>query len=78
MLLFSVSFLFYQCLDLNVDTKTALQVRDIGGLGVCIIGGSVLCFVPEITFNEPHYSVRRSAAFLSLFLALGIFGDDDS
>ena len=35
--------------------------------GICIIGGSVLCFfVPEIADNEPQYTVDRFAAFLLL------------
>ena len=77
-MLFSVSLLFYQCLDLNVGTRIALHVRDVGGLGICIMGGSVLFFVPEIVGNEPQYSAGRFAAFLCLFLPLEVFGDDDS
>ena len=41
LLLFSVSFLFYQCLSLNLGTRIAWDVRDVGGLGICIMGGSV-------------------------------------
>ena len=54
------------------------NVRDVGGLGICIMGGSVLCFLPEIASYEPQYSVRHFAAFLSLILRLKLFGDDDS
>ena len=80
MLLFSVSSPFYQCLALNVGTEShALHVQDVGGLGICIMGGSVLLFfVPEIKGNEPQYSVGRVAAFLCLFLPPEVFGDDDS
>ena len=35
---------FYQYLALNVVTTIALHVRDVGGLVICIMGGSVLCF----------------------------------
>ena len=42
--LFSVSFLCYQCLVLNVGTRIALLVRDVGKLQICIIGRSVLFF----------------------------------
>ena len=34
----SVAFLFYQCLALNEETRIALHVRDVGGLGICIMG----------------------------------------
>ena len=78
MLLFSVSSPFYQCLAVNVGTRIALNVRDVGGLGICIMGLSVLVFVPEISGNEPQNSVGRFAAFLCLFLPLEVFGDDDS
>ena len=78
MLLFSVSFLFYQCPSLNLGTRIARHVRDVGGLGICIMGESVLYFVPEIVGNESQYSVGRFAAFLCLFLPLEVFGDDDS
>ena len=44
LLLFSVSFLFSQCLVLNAGTRIALHVRDMGEQGICIMGGSVLCF----------------------------------
>ena len=44
LLLFSISFLFYQCLVLNKGTGIVLHVWDVGGLGISIIGGSVLCF----------------------------------
>ena len=44
LLLFSVSSPFYKCLALNVGTKIELHVRDVGGLGICIMVGSVLCF----------------------------------
>ena len=44
LLLFSVSSPFHQCLALNVGTRIALHVRNVGGLGICIMGGSVLCF----------------------------------
>ena len=42
------------------------------------MGGTVLCFLPEIAGNEPQYSVGRFAAFLCLFLPLEDFSDDDS
>ena len=62
-----------------MGTRIALLVRDVGGLGICIIGGSVLCFcIPEIAGNESQYSVSRFAAFLCLFLKFEVFGDDDS
>ena len=57
-----------QCL-----TRIALHVRDVGELGIYIIGGSVLCF-----YNVPQYSVGSFAAFLCLFLPLVVFGDDDT
>ena len=44
LLLFSISSIFFQCVALNVGTRIALHVRDVGGLGICIMGGSVLCF----------------------------------
>ena len=39
-----VSFLFYQYLVLNVGTRITLHVREVGRLGICIMGGSILCF----------------------------------
>ena len=77
-MLVSISSPFYQCLALNVGTRIALYVRDVGGLAICIMGGSVLCFCTEIEGNESQYSVGRFAAFLCLFLPLEVFGDDDS
>ena len=77
-MLFSVSSPFYQCLALNVGTRIALLVRDVGGLGICIMGGSIIFFAPEIAGNEPQYSVGRFAAFLCLFSVLEVFRNDDS
>ena len=59
-----------------MGTRITLHVRDVGGLGICIILGSVFCFVPEIAGNKPQYSVGCFAAFLCLFLPLEVFGDD--
>ena len=73
MLLFSVSSPFYQYLALNVGTRIARHVLDVGGLGICIMGGSVLLFIPEIAGNKPQYSVGCFAAFLGLFLPLEVF-----
>ena len=50
-----------------MGTRIALHVREVGGLGFCIMGGSVLFFVPEIAGNEPQYSVGRFTAFLFVF-----------
>ena len=61
-----------------MGTRIALHVRDVGGLGICIILGSILCFLPEVSGNEPQYSVGLFAAFLCLFLPLEVFGVDDS
>ena len=44
LLLFSVSFIFYQCLIVNVGNWISLHVRDVGEQGICIMGGSVHCF----------------------------------
>ena len=44
LLLFFVSFIFYQYLALYLLTRIALHVRDVGGLRICIMEGSVLCF----------------------------------
>ena len=49
----------------NVWTRNALHVRDVGELGICIMG--LLVLIPEIAGNEPKYSVLRFAAF-SLFV----------
>ena len=54
-----------------------LIVRDVGGLGICVMG-EFFVFVPEIAGNEPHYSVGRFLAFLCLFLTLVVFGEYDS
>ena len=78
MLLFSVSFLFYQCHVLDMGTRISLHVRDVGGRGICVIGDQFFVFVPEIADNEPQYSVGCYTAFLCLFLPLEVFGDDDS
>ena len=62
-----------------MGTRIALHVRDMGEPVICIMGGSVIVvFVPEIAGNESQYSVGHFAAFLSLFLPLEVFGDDDS
>ena len=61
-----------------LGTKIELHVRDVGGLGICIMGGQFFVFVPEIAGNKPQYSVGCFAAFLGLFLPLEVFGDDDS
>ena len=62
-----------------MGTRIELYVRDVGGLGISIMGGSVLCFcTPEIAGNKPQYSVGFFAAILCLFLPLEVCGDDDS
>ena len=63
---------------LKCGDPNCIACSDVGGHGICIIGGSVLCLLPEIVGNEPQYSVGRFAAFLSLFLPLEVFGDVDS
>ena len=78
MLFISLSSLLYQCLALNVITRIALLVRDVDGRRICIMGGSVFVFVPEVACNSPQYSVGRTAIFLCLFLPLEVFDDDDS
>ena len=81
MLRCSVSFLFYECLALNVRTRIVMHVRDVGERGICIVGGSVLVFVSEISetvLSTDQYSIGSFATFLSLFSPLDVFGDDDS
>ena len=58
----------------------ALHVRDVGGLGICIMimGNQFFVMVPEIACNESQNAVGRFAAFLCSFLTLEVFGDDDS
>ena len=67
MLLSSVSFIFNQCLVLNKGTRIALYVQDVGELGICIMGGSVLYFVPEIAGNVPSTLLTGLQQF-SLFV----------
>ena len=77
MLLFSASFILNQCLILYVEARITLLVHDVGELGICIMGECHF-FVPEISGNEPQYSVGHFAAFLCLFFTPEVFGDDDS
>ena len=61
---FSVSFLFYQCLVLNLRARIALHVRDVGWLGICIMAGSVLCFC---TWNCGQWTQVLRWPFCSFF-----------
>ena len=65
LLLFSVSFLFYQCLVFNLGTRIALHVRDVGGLCICKMGGSVLCFC---TWNCWQWTIVLCLPFCSFSL----------
>ena len=65
LLLFSVSFLFYQCIALNVGTRIAYHVRDVDELGICIMGGSILCFC---TWNCGQWTPFLCWPFCSFFL----------
>ena len=38
------NFFIWATIPLNKGTRIALHVRDVGELGICIMGGSVLCF----------------------------------
>ena len=51
-------FYFINVLPLNVRTRIALHVLDVGALGICIMGGSVLCFC---TFSTVLCFCTRSA-----------------
>ena len=61
-MLFSVSFPFYQCLALNVGTRLSLHVRDVGGLSISIMGGSVLCLC---TWNREKWTPVLCLPFCS-------------
>ena len=77
-MIFVALLYIYSILSMSRHSRIALHVRDVGGLGICIMGDQFSVFVPEIAGNEPQDSAGHVAAFLSLFLPLEVFGDDDS
>ena len=67
LLVFSVTSSFYQCLALNVGTRIELHFRDVVGLWISIMRGSVLCFC---TWNllAINQSTLLAVCSISLFV----------
>ena len=59
-----------------MGTRIALHVRDVGGLDICIMGGSIICFCTRnLRAMNPSTLLAVCAAFLCLFLPPEVFGD---
>ena len=65
MLLFSVSSPFYQCLALKVETRIALHVRDVDGLGINLYNGRICSLFLYLKFLAMNPSTLL--AVLKLF-----------
>ena len=58
-------------------TKIALHIRDVDGIGICIMGGCSLFLYLKLRAMNPSTLLGVLQLFC-LFLPLEVFGDDDS
>ena len=75
LLLFSVSFLFYQCLALNVESRISLHVRDVGGLGICMKGSRIssLFLYVKLRAMSPSTQLAVLQLFSFVFATWGLW-----